>query len=339
MISTRENSNNKIHNFHDELLNIPKYDPHIHFEGSVTEDLLIKICSLNKLNPNTGVNIKGQIFSPPHFGVFENFFDFAGTFLKIVEISKTEGDFKLIAENFCRQLKFNNVISCTSYFTPTNFYLFQRNISQVLGYLKVAQDIIESSGININWIFDIVTVKPEISDLTLQSAIEAKSLGINIKYIGVAGPEKEKVPDQILNTLREAENYNFEIIPHCGERPESERRIGTRLIREFMDKIPIKRIGHGLSAAYDKELINDIIDRDIALEVSPISNINLKLFDYDTHPIKSLIDNGVKVIICSDDPGIFKSSLNENYLALRKIGVADDVILDLAKKSLNYIEL
>ena len=74
------------------------------------------------------------------------------------------------------------------------------------------------------------------------------------------------------------------------------------------------RIGHGVRAIEDPELVQCLVDLGTVLEVCPGSNIALKVFpDFASHPLRKLHDAGVKVCINSDDPPFFGTSLAQEY--------------------------
>ncbi|KAL4482851.1 hypothetical protein ABPG74_018877 [Tetrahymena malaccensis] len=67
-----------------------------------------------------------------------------------------------------------------------------------------------------------------------------------------------------------------------------------------------KRIGHGINLAQHSYLLEKIKKDQVCLEICPVSNQMLKYIDdIRLHPIKTLLNYGVKVSINSDDPGLF----------------------------------
>ena len=91
-----------------------------------------------------------------------------------------------------------------------------------------------------------------------------------------------------------------------------------------------ERIGHGVSAAQDPELLAHLADTGIVLEVCPTSNIATRAVDrIEDHPLRTFVEAGVAVTINSDDPPMFATSLNHDYavaadlLDLDEAGVAD----------------
>ena len=81
----------------------------------------------------------------------------------------------------------------------------------------------------------------------------------------------------------------------------------------------VERIGHGVRAAEDPELVYHLVEKQIPLEVCPTSNIRTGVVtDWATHPARYLIDQGVMVTINTDDPALFHCSLAGEYRVLEE---------------------
>ncbi len=92
---------------------------------------------------------------------------------------------------------------------------------------------------------------------------------------------------------------------------------GPNYVREAIELLGVSRIQHGINAVNDKQLLEFIKERDITFDVCPISNVKLDVVpNMAGHPIKELLDIGVRCTISTDDPLSFGNSLNEEYAAL-----------------------
>jgi adenosine deaminase len=75
-----------------------------------------------------------------------------------------------------------------------------------------------------------------------------------------------------------------------------------------------ERIGHGIQAIHHTDIMDILKTQNILLEVCPYSNYLTQAFKtYGDHPLKKLKDLGVPVSINSDDPGMFASTLSDDY--------------------------
>lgn len=100
----------------------------------------------------------------------------------------------------------------------------------------------------------------------------------------------------IKTTLAEAPNLNLDL--HAGESTSADNNE-----IEVAIKLGANRIGHGLNLFAHPELIDIIKDKDICLEVCPVSNQSLGFCnDLRKHPAKEYLRNEVPMVLCSDDP-------------------------------------
>lgn len=74
------------------------------------------------------------------------------------------------------------------------------------------------------------------------------------------------------------------------------------------------RLGHGVRSIEDQELIDELVKRKIVLEVCPTSNVLAGIYpDYAAHPLRKLMQAGVRVTLNSDDPGLFNCTIGSEY--------------------------
>jgi len=107
---------------------------------------------------------------------------------------------------------------------------------------------------------------------------------------------------------------------------------------EALNLLKIKRIDHGNNALQDPKLIQEIIKRDMALTVCPLSNTALQVVkNLKEHPLKKMMDLGLKVTINSDDPAYFGGQVNQNYIEIQKaLDLTKADLYKLAKNSFTY---
>ncbi|KAF9051221.1 Metallo-dependent hydrolase [Hymenopellis radicata] len=104
--------------------------------------------------------------------------------------------------------------------------------------------------------------------------------------------------------MQEEAGVDIPFVFHAGETLGD----GTDADMNLYDAILLgtKRIGHGFSLVKHPELMKVCRERDITLEVCPISNEILRLTSsMPMHPLPILLNNGVPVALCSDDPSVF----------------------------------
>jgi aminodeoxyfutalosine deaminase len=111
-----------------------------------------------------------------------------------------------------------------------------------------------------------------------------------------------------------AADVGLRCLPHAGE------TTGPETVWSALRDLKAERIGHGTSAVQDPELVAYLAEHGIAVEVCPTSNIRTKaVASIDRHPLPHLVDAGVLVTLATDDPGMFHSALNAEYLLCHEI--------------------
>ena len=98
---------------------------------------------------------------------------------------------------------------------------------------------------------------------------------------------------------------------HAGE------LMGADFMRRVLDELEPQRIEHGVRSVENSGVIAELNRRGVALDVCPISNHKLVPgITLPNHPIRELVDAGVKVTISTDDPISFGNTLADEYTAL-----------------------
>ena len=98
-----------------------------------------------------------------------------------------------------------------------------------------------------------------------------------------------------------------------------------------MDRLGVDRIDHGNRALEDPALVRRLAERGITLTVCPLSNLRLcGVTDLRRHPLKRMLDSGLKATVNSDDPAYFGGYLLDNFVAVAdalRLGKPDLVTL------------
>nr|WP_272211976.1 adenosine deaminase [Marinicella sp. W31]MDC2877868.1 adenosine deaminase [Marinicella sp. W31] len=105
-----------------------------------------------------------------------------------------------------------------------------------------------------------------------------------------------------------ARDGGLKLTIHAGE------VCGPGSVRDALDLVRPDRIGHGVRAVEDPELVRRLADEGVVLEVCPGSNVALSVYpDFHSHPLRQLFDAGVQVTLNSDDPPFFDTTLAREY--------------------------
>ncbi len=118
--------------------------------------------------------------------------------------------------------------------------------------------------------------------------------------------------------------------PHAGE------TVGPESVWGAINALKAERLGHGVRSIEDPALIAYLVAHQIPLEVNPTSNLCLRVYpSYQAHPLRQLVEAGVMVTINSDDPALFNTTLNDEYLhAVQDCGLS---LTQLEQVALNAV--
>lgn len=92
---------------------------------------------------------------------------------------------------------------------------------------------------------------------------------------------------------------------------------GAHRVREAIEDLGVTRVQHGVRAIEDPAVVQLAVDREVTFDVCPISNVKLKVYDdMASHPLRQLMQAGVRCTVSSDDPLVFGNQVSDDYEAL-----------------------
>jgi adenosine deaminase len=160
--------------------------------------------------------------------------------------------------------------------------------------------------------------------IVVEKAIRYRSRGV--VGVDIAGPR----PDggrydytQIREHVDLARDAGLGITIHVGEEGGG---YGIDEIGEVVESLRPDRIGHGILARHDAELMASIRAADVTLEICPTSNLLTKaLADEDAvrETFRTFVDNGVAFTIATDGPEMMRTHLRDEFELLDRIGALD----------------
>jgi adenosine deaminase/aminodeoxyfutalosine deaminase len=100
--------------------------------------------------------------------------------------------------------------------------------------------------------------------------------------------------------------------------------------------IGAERIGHGLAAARDPELLEIMAEKQIPVEICITSNLRTgACTEMQEHPVRKFFDQGVMITLNTDDPAMFQTSLNREYeIARQEFNFSEEHLRELARNSI-----
>src|SRR5215213_876051 len=152
---------------------------------------------------------------------------------------------------------------------------------------------------------------PDSCAKTVDWAIRNKD---HILGIDLADSERDFPLREFVKPVWKAKNAGLKVTIHTGEDTPAS------FIKETIELTSPDRIGHGIHAIEDRQVVELIKERGITLEVNPWSNyLTNSVRTIEEHPLKQLFELGVKVTINSDDPEVLETNLNNEYRITHEI--------------------
>ncbi|MCA9903327.1 MAG: adenosine deaminase [Anaerolineae bacterium] len=283
---------------------MPKVELHVHLEGAVQPETLLKLAHKNgvALPADTveGINRWYTFIDFPHF---------IEIYLKISECIQTAEDIELVAREFLSGQAAQNIIYTEATYTAYTHYLqkgiaFETQLAAINRARVWAQ---ANLGINMNLIVDIDRGVPsEISTITAQWVVDA--YGDGVVAFGMGGYEVGNPPEKHRAALERVQNVGIPCVLHAGETEGASSIWGALRAGKSV------RIGHGVRCLEDPVLVAELRRRQTPLEVCPTSNICLGVAPtLAQHPLPQLMAQGLYVTLNSDDPPMFNTTLTQEF--------------------------
>lgn len=308
------------------IKNLPKAELHLHIEGSFEPELMFEIAKRNNITiPYKSIE---EIKKAYNFNCLQDFLDI---YYQSAAVLVTAQDFYDLTFSYLKSCAAQNVRHTEIMFDPQTHT--ERGISfetVISGITKACKDGEKKLGITSLLIMSFLRHLSEKDAFkTLEQSLPFKD---KITAVGLDSSELGNPPSKFKNVYEASIKEGYIPVAHAGEE-------GTATyVWEALDILKIERIDHGNNALQDSNLISEILNRDIALTVCPLSNKALKVVtDLKDHPLKKMLDLGLKVTINSDDPAYFGGNINKNYFEIQAaLNLTKHEIYQLAKNSFKY---
>jgi adenosine deaminase len=153
--------------------------------------------------------------------------------------------------------------------------------------------------------------------------------------IDLHGPEDLPILDWVPRLWQVARANGRTLKAHAGEFGPAKN------VASAVSKLGVKRIQHGIHASKDKEVMELLAGEGVTLDICPISNYKLRVFDqWENYPIREFMDRGIRCTISTDDPLSFANRLTDEYLALhREMNFSVSELVQLARAGFEVADL
>lgn len=306
-----QNENKKFRKF---LLDLPKTEIHLHLEGLASVETIWNLIQDNDLEYD---DIKTKKDLKKKFLV-KSLDEFIALFINVIQNSfQKEEDLQHLIKDARDYLRRNNIFYAEIFFAPSKFILNGFDYAKMADILdEGARMIKRKDKRTIKFILDVSRtygVDNAMKNLDLMLSNPRDSfIGIGLGGAESQGPAEEYEP-----VFAKARLKGLQVVAHAGEVE------GPFSIWDSLRKLQAARIGHGISAIQDDELMDYLVENKIPLEICPTSNIFTRHYvkNLEEHPIKPFYDRGITVTLNTDDPTLFGIELIDEYMNLVDAGI------------------
>jgi adenosine deaminase len=303
------------------IARLPKAELHIHIEGSLEPELMFALARRNNVRlAYDSVEALRRAYA------FTNLQDFLDLYYQGMSVLLREVDFYDLAMAYFRKAASQNVRYVEFFFDPQGHTARGVPFGTVMAGLTRAQADAEAQlGVSSRIIMCFLRHLDEAdAERTLDQALKYKD---KIIGVGLDSSENGHPPSKFKKVFYRARNEGFLLVAHAGEEGPPE------YVWEAIDVLGIDRIDHGNRSLEDPELVKRIVADGLALTVCPLSNLRLcGVKDMKDHPLRRMMDAGLKVTINSDDPAYFGGYMNENFASVgAALGLSGDEVTAIAR--------
>jgi adenosine deaminase/aminodeoxyfutalosine deaminase len=302
------------------IAGLPKAELHVHHIGSASPHTVAQLAARH----DGSTPVPADPDKLAQYFTFTDFAHFIDVYLSVVDLVRDAEDVWTLTYDIARDLARQNVRYAELTLTPYSSVV--RGIAPE-AFCEAVEDArrraADDHGVQLRWCFDIPgEAGVEAGDITLDMALLMRPDGL--VSFGLGGPELGVPRSLFTEHFKAARASGLHSVPHAGE------STGPESIWEALDLLGAERIGHGIAAVHDDELLARLSDDAIPLEVCPTSNVCTRAVpSLAEHPLPQLVAAGVPVTINSDDPPMFSTTLTHEYevaadlLQLDESGIAD----------------
>ncbi len=294
---------------------LPKASLHVHLEGSIAPETLCEIDP--SLTPD-------QIAAHLGRGSFAAFIE---SYIWLVRRLQTPDHYALATRDLLRRLAGEGVSYAEITLSAGVILWKEQDLAAI--YDAIRREC-RKSALPAFWILDAVRqFGAEKAMDVARFAVDRRDDGV--VAFGIGGDEARGPAEWFAGVYRYCRENGLRLTCHAGE------TAGPESIRAAL-AIGAERIGHGISAIDDPALLAELRVRDIPLEICISSNVCTgAVASLAEHPVRRLFDAGVPMVLDSDDPALFETSIAREYeIASEKFGFTDEELAAIARNSFRY---
>jgi len=303
---------------------IPKAEIHVHIEGTAHPELVRKYAQKNS------VDLTG-LFASDGAYVWSDFTSFIAAYDRASSVFCSEEAYCDLAYDYAKRCAAEGAIYLEVFASPDHAAEAGLSYRAYIDGLDAGFAAAETAyGIVARII--VVGVRHLGPETVAEAARQAVAQPHpRVTGFGMAGDERFGEVADYARAFAIAGDAGLGLTVHAGE------LAGPESVRAALDHLPVNRIGHGVRAIEDADLVRRLADEAITLELCPGSNIALGLYpDRQSHPLKHLLQAGIRVTLNSDDPPFFHTTIGAEYAAAARLdGIDEQMVRQFTRNALD----
>jgi adenosine deaminase len=302
---------------------IAKAELHCHLEGIIDPEMLEHFENKSK---NLPISAKE----------FKNYYP-VNSFNDFIAWTKAQDAFQGSIINYLdilaihmERLKKQNVIYTEIQFAPSELPLNHNEALAMMREFTSEVHRYENQEIQVEFLCSIARqATPAKFEFVTERLCRLHEAGL-VQGLNIVGFEKNFPLNRYQSSLERLKDRKIPISVHAGE------WAGPESVWNALQCASPRRIGHGVTSFQDKNLIAEIINRNIHIEFCPTSNLKTgSINDIMEHPVCRANNLGVSFSLSTDDPGPFECTIESEYqLLMHKFNFSEDQLKALTSEAL-----
>jgi len=310
------------------LASLPKAHLHLHFTGSMRHTTLLELAERD------GVVLPDALVEdwPPQLSAADEkgWFRFQRLYDVARSVLRTEDDVRRLVREAAEDDVADGGVWLEIQVDPSGY---AARFGGITAFTDLVLDAVRqastATGLGMAVVIAANRTRHPLDARTL-ARLAAQYAGRGVVGFGLSNDERRGTTADFAPAFAIAERAGLMLAPHGGE------LLGPRSVRTCLDELHADRLGHGVRVVEDPALLERVVERGVALEVCPVSNVALGVYtDLTSVPVPQLLEAGATVALGADDPLLFGSRLAGQYATMRAAhDLSDAQLAELARMSL-----
>ncbi len=292
-----------------DLVALPKAHLHLHLTGGMRHSTLLELAEEQGVRlPERLVDEEPDDWRLLGWARFQRLYDVARSVLR------GEREIRRVVREIAADERAAGSGWLELQVTPTPYAARLGDLVTALEvFLQAAKDATDRTGVGIGLVVAANRTRPPWEAETL-ARLAGRYAEDGVVGFGLSNDERAAPAETFAKAFRIARERGLPGMPHAGE------LCGAQAVAETVTTLSPVRLGHGVRAAEDPEVVGLLARHEIACEVCPASNVALGVFaGHDAVPLRELDAAGVRIVLGADDPLLFGAGLIEQYAVARDV--------------------